>query len=177
MRSKIIFFCLSIFLLTTCQDQTDIIQCPPGNDPYGNKPYGGVLSVSDCKSEAGIITEEFSNSDECMSYQYFPSDKILYLKHINGAFNCYPGNITSEISFDGNNIVLKEKQSEAGARCDCLYDLSYDLRNINPEVYLVSISGPIIDGINFPSFSFYIDLSNNTSGSFSVYRGFYPWSE
>ena len=176
MKKLLSLLILTIFTFTSCE-QNDTLVCPPGNNPFGDDPYGSVLNNSDCKGNSGEIQAEIPSTDEAISYTYFPEDKILLLKHINAALNCEPGKITADIKFLGSDINIAEKQSSSEARCNCLYDIVYDLRNIEAEIYLLTLSGPIIDGETYPTFSCYIDITENNTGEFSIYRGHYPWTE
>ena len=177
MKTKyILLFTLSMILLS-CNPEINNDTCPPDTDPFGSDPYGAIRSHSDCKDISGKIDTQTSNSDECIYYKYFAEYKILYISHINAAFNCEPGKISSKFSFNDKNINIIESQEKSSARCNCLYDVDYELRHINPDIYLLTISGPIIDGVTHPSLGFYIDLTQNFSDTYCTTRGFYPWSE
>lgn len=178
MRLKVILLLTaSLMFLLSCSDISDTTKCPTGVDPFADYPYGSLRSHTGCKSISGKIQTEISDSDECITYQYFPDDEILYIAHKNTAFNCDPGKITAKVSIVDKTISIEEKQEKNGAKCNCLYDVDYDLRNIEEDIYLVSINGPIIDGVNIPSLSFYIDLKSSHYQTLCTPRGFYPWAE
>jgi hypothetical protein len=173
----ILLFTISIIFFLSCNPEVNNNVCPPNTDPFGTDPYGAIRSHSDCKEMSGKINSQVLNSDECIYYQYFAEYKILYISHINAAFNCEPGKISSKISFKDNNIFIEEHQEKSDARCNCLYDISYELRNIRSDIYFLSISGPIIDGVTHPSLGVYIDLTQKAEDTYCTTRGFYPWSE
>jgi hypothetical protein len=178
---KMSFILISVVFLATflsCNQSFESEdQCITGIDPFGSDPYGSIRSHSDCKGISGKIQNEFPSSDECIMYQYYPKERILYIAHKNSGMNCEPGKITAKISIKDDIISINENQEKNGAKCNCLYDIDYDLRNIDAKVFLLSVSGPIIDGVNIPSFSCYIDLTQHSYGTFCLNRGFYPWTE
>ncbi|MFC2132107.1 hypothetical protein ACFLSQ_11800 [Bacteroidota bacterium] len=165
-----------VFVIQCCNDKPiDDVSC--NNDgPYGSDPSGAIINHTDCKNDSGGIKGEIFSSDECISFKYFPNDKILGLSHINAGFNCCPERITSDFKFTGNTISIHEHQAKAGCKCNCLYDINYELRNISPGIYHIEIVGPITDGVNKPQLEFDIDLSLETN-THCLKRGFYPWDE
>ncbi len=174
---KIIFLFTLIFVLTTCSDPDNDYYCPPDTDPLGNNPYGAIFSIDGCKSAGGIIQGFCSQSEEGFSFTYFPNDKILYFNHVNSAFNCEPGKISAKIDISNSIITIEESQEKSDARCNCLYDIAYDLRHIEPKVYLITFVNPICKSMEAQPLSFYIDLTQDTKGEFTIFRGFYPWDE
>ncbi len=74
-----------------------------------------------------------------------------------------------------NNIItIEENETESLCNCLCLFDLDFEIHNIQPGVYTIKIVEPYLyEGEDILEFA--VDLSAATSGSFCVNRYLYPW--
>lgn len=136
-------------------------------------PLAGMLvKYEGCKqtTSTNIIK---SQASDCIEFNY-DGESILTLKHTNCGFNCCPGTLSAEISFDANQIIIVEKENQQGCRCSCLYDLYYEIKNLHPGSYTIHIIEPNVTA-NDPVMHFKIDLLSATSGSHCVERNHYPW--
>jgi len=76
-------------------------------------PGGGVTEVSGCKlflKDAGADTIPPNLS--CVEYNY-DGEGFLSLIHYNAGFNCCPGEISVDVSIEGNIIILTEAEEMA----------------------------------------------------------------
>lgn len=119
------------------------------------------------KNSTGIVRE-------CLEFRY-NGEKTLEIDHINALFNCCPGEITANFEFDGNTIIITEKQAEAGCHCICHFDVNFHFDNIPPAVYTIRVFAADSHGEDR---EFSIDLTSNQSGS-QCWDSPYPgeWSQ
>jgi hypothetical protein len=96
------------------------------------------------------------------------------LKHINAGFNCCPGDITAEIEFKGNLIIITESEQEQGCHCLCLFDLDYEVTNLSPGRYTIRVAEPYVEE-NDQVLEFTLELFSATSGNYCLERNNYPW--
>ena len=164
-----------VFMFTSCNE---IEQGEPTCEfPFLNEKAGRIINHTECKNTVGEIQELISASNECVTYNYSMNYQVVLLTHINAGFNCCPEKISASYYFPGDTIKIMEKQAKAGCRCNCLYDINYEIRNIKPGIYHLEIYGPITDGINKPQFSCVLNIPNDIDSTFCNFRGFYPWEE
>lgn len=167
-----VFFMICVLIITAgCKKNSEVeeVVVPPG---------GVLLASEGCKefqtggsnSMAGVSV---SQTNDCIDYRY-DGKGTLTLTHINAAFNCCPGEITAEITFNGNVITIREAESEQACRCDCLFDLDYELINLSPGTYWLQVTEPYVQEGDQP-LAFTLRLYSATSGSYSVERNYYPW--
>ncbi len=142
-----------------------------------NQPVAaGLLGVTECKSfdkSANLNTETDSDSVSCIEYEYDNVNKILRLKHINAGFNCCPGEITADIYFKSDTLIIEEFESESLCDCNCLYDLEFEVGNLPGKVFIIKMVESYI-GDN-EKIEKTIDLNISQSGKFCVTREYYPW--
>jgi len=161
-------------LLITCVLCVALTGCKTDVTP--EIPAGSLVNQNGCKRFASETAPKsipgnpvFPPAEECISYQYDPG-RTLYLQHINGGFNCCPGDIIAEITIGDNGITIIEAEtSEEKCHCLCLYDLEYEIKNIDPGRYTVYISGSL------KQITAEIDLHQAHSGTICVERTEYPW--
>ncbi len=159
------------FIIFSCKDN----ETTANDDDANGVPYGIITDTSGCKSFFDT-TRNIPKTNECVKVNYSSQDEILQLIHVNAGFNCCPGVISAEINIEDGVISFFEKQSQAGCRCNCLYDVEYELRNVEPGEYEFIIVGPLTDGESKKSLECKIDISEGT-GEFCLERNFYPWVE
>lgn len=139
--------------------------------------YGQLIRHTDCKSfpvnQEGVGGFTHPPSEECLEYSYDGRGRLT-IKHINAAFNCCPGTISAEVVILPGEIRIKEKEASALCDCNCLFDLDYELINIRPGVYRISVKGPY-QPEDEPPLEFVVALKGPVSGTFCVPRTKYPW--
>lgn len=128
---------------------------------------------SGCKVLKSASVDDVSGAESCISYSYNSSTGILSVTHNNAAFNCCPGELECDVIVVGDTLVIKEKEEAALCDCDCLYDLSIEVRNLDMESYIIKIVEPYCG--DQQQLIFGIDLANKPTGSFCVKRNSYPW--
>jgi len=119
---------------------------------------------SACKGVEKTLDSAALQGFECVVWSY-DGTGALSLHHLNARFNCCPNSalgLTGEIDFDGTTLTLTESDNGGECRCDCPYDLSYELRNVAPGAYQVVVA-PFVDPVA-------LDLSGAGEGAFCVDR-------
>lgn len=136
-------------------------------------PAGKLLDYGSCKRNvadslnANVVDMEGGSSNlECIYYEY-DGVKTLYFTHINADFNCCPDKIGADIAIKENSITVFET-GDGLCDCICLYDLEYEIRNLEQGVYTFKID-------NVDDLEFKIDLNASYSGIHCVDREGYPW--
>jgi len=124
--------------------------------PFSSGPAGEIVDHSSCKSH---MTATADNED-CLEYN-FDGVGRLTLNHINAGFNCCP-------------VIAANISVEGGCLCLCLFDVSYEILDLAPGNYRISVIEPYAGGYD-PPLEFMVDLSGATSGQFCVPRTVYPW--
>jgi hypothetical protein len=137
----------------------------------------GILSTYDgCKTfttTSGLGSSPHEVNEECIEYEY-DGERLLVLKHINSGFNCCPGKITADISVSGNMIAIEEKEQEQGCFCRCLFDIRYEIHELQPGEYTIAIKGLYVEDTD-EELRFNVNLYGPCSGAFCVSRTHYPW--
>jgi len=133
-------------------------------------PDGTFLDRTGCKSFTG--EKDASPNLDCIEYQY-DGNGTLQLTHVNAGFNCCPG---IEIEFDISDFVITIDEIEVADSCFCLclFDLDYQIDNLPPGVYTVSVNEPYVTPEE-EKLEFTVDLTGATSGQHCVERTHYPW--
>jgi hypothetical protein len=137
------------------------------------EPYGLLVSHTDCHSHANAAASyDIPGDMSCADWQY--SYGILRLKHINAAFNCCPGDITADISIANDTITIVEREEQSMCDCSCLYDLEFEIGNLEPRAYAIRIVEPYVQPGD-ERLEFTADLAALPAGVFCAYRSHYPW--
>ena len=110
--------------------------------------------------------------DDCVEYVY--DNGVLNLYHVNAGFNCCPGEILFDVGVNGREITIMEQEKEAGCYCLCLFDLTYEIKNLKPGIYTIIIDEPYVNESD-DKLEFTINLQTSPSGSYCVERKSYPW--
>ena len=144
-----------------------------GGPPPCSPPIGILLNYEGCKEfPKGASMDGTPPDQDCIEYQYDGSN-VLLLKHINAGFNCCP-EITTDITIEDNVITIEEIELSGDCDCLCLFDLDYEIRNLQPGEYTIRVIEPYVpEGEEILEFT--VDLVSSPSGSYCVYRDFYPW--
>lgn len=147
----------------SCERFSDSI-CPPLGPPEGE-----LVKTSDCKSGTKDLNP--SPSEECLEYS-FDEGYTLTLKHLNAGFNCCPV-FHGDVKIEGGAIAIIESETfEDGGpcRCLCLFDLDYEIRNLDPGEYTIAI-----EGVYGTSLKATAELIPGDTGSYCEKRDDYPW--
>jgi hypothetical protein len=172
----IVLLC-SIVVVTGCSESTtDPAEPGPGvrGDavPEGDT-NGGLVDVGDCKQTiTGIPTVSASSDQDCIEYWY-DGGGVLRLKHVNAAFNCCPV-VAVDIRVEGTTITIEEIEIEGHCLCLCLYDVIYEIQDLDPGVYDLHVIEPHLPPGD-PVLEFTMDLTTEPSGNYCVLRSGYPW--
>ena len=136
-------------------------------------PTGSLVSFSGCKDwrDTGGWTQTPSNQD-CIEYEYLGGG-LLLLNHVNTAFNCCP-EFEAGIEVEGNSITVTEDEISGDCDCICLFDLHYEIIDLHPGVYDVTVHQEYLHGDDEP-LDFTMDLQASPSGMHCVERDHYPW--
>lgn len=111
-------------------------------------------SVSGCKSRSTTRTDS-PYGEERMEYQNAEKAGYLRVSHINALFNCEPGQILTDVSFQDGLFVVVEKEEQTVANCICPYDLSYDIGPLSEgREYTVSIRRGQLESSEVVKFNF-----------------------
>jgi hypothetical protein len=162
MKIKLIWIvCLSAtFVLLTCKksDNSDI-------------GIGKIAVInSGCKTHYIMYANP---KDDCIKYIW--SNNKLHIKHINAAFNCCPDTISADATIQDSIITIQEKELlTKRCKCNCLYDLEYDIPNVSQGKYYLRIKEPYISH-DSNTFDFQIDLTNPDTAKYCIPRSQYPW--
>ncbi len=144
--------------------------------PAPGPPIGTLLDYYGCKEfQKGTAIDSTPPDQDCIEYQYDGAG-LLLLKHVNAGFNCCPDEILADITIEGNVITIEENESleSGGCYCLCLFDVDYQISNLESGEYTIRINGLYLEeGDEILQFT--VDLASSPSGSFCVYRDHYPW--
>jgi len=146
----------------------------PWNDGMGSgEPAGRLTGASGCKrfESTGAFDVTPPNQD-CVDY-FYNGNNILLLTHLNAGFNCCPV-IGADIAVTDNNITITEKEITGLCDCLCLFDLDYEVVNLPPGVYTITVIEPYFMPGDEP-LEFIVDLTEEPSGAYCVKRSHYPW--
>ncbi len=163
---------LSMFcFLTGCEtDNGPAVKHNSPSDEQTSDPEGMLIKHDSCKSfDEGRVSEK---NEACIIYRYY--DGVLYMWHTNAGFNCCPGDITADIDIHKNIITIAAVEKEAGCRCNCLFDLEYEIKNITPGKYRIIIIEQYLNEGD-KEFDFEIDIEQKTSDEYCLPRHGYPW--
>ena len=129
MKTKtILFSAITLFLLIGgigCEKEKEVT-----NKTIQIKDF----SYFGCKEDGTTKSTRAVESEEYIEYKAV-ADGYLYLKHVNAEFNCCVDAILTEISINGNEIRLTEKEVNPTCRCICKYDLECSLGPLSFEKY------------------------------------------
>lgn len=107
--------------------------CEKNNDCDNQLNFNGALINSySCKYTKSAITET-QDTLSCIIYLFNSDANKLTLKHINAGSNCYPDSLSVQSSLNSNTIAIEEFESSALCKCNCLYDLYFEITGIEAE--------------------------------------------
>ncbi|MDD2622192.1 MAG: hypothetical protein WC142_03960 [Bacteroidales bacterium] len=143
-----------------------------GEEGEEKRMQASLSSNEICKNNLKSA-DETPDSISCVEYQYNETTKTLTLVHINAGFNCCPGKLSCEVSFQNDTLRVEEFEKEASCHCCCLYDLNIAIKNIEKKSYHIQCIEPYAKGL--APLCFDINLNHNYTGNYSVIRKQYPW--
>jgi hypothetical protein len=73
-----------------------------------------------------------------------------------------------------NIIRIEENELEGLCDCDCLFDLDYEIRNLDPGTYVIQVIEPYLEEGD-EKLEFEVDLISAPTGAYCVDRSHYPW--
>jgi hypothetical protein len=133
-------------------------------------PAGSMVGSYGCKERGGPNGTKLTQ--DCIEYQYLGGGHLL-LNHLNTAFNCCP-EFEAGIDFEGDTIIVWEDEISGLCDCICLFDLNYEIVNLDPGIYNVTVIQEYLDPTDEP-LDFTMDLLSSPSGIHCVERDHYPW--
>jgi hypothetical protein len=166
----LLFLPALILILPACGEDTDNRTAEPRYEPVGT-----LMEAAGCKTFEAKSPDETQAALDCIDWSYDGAG-TLTITHINAALNCCPGTITADIEIAGTDILISEREGDDAewCHCLCLYDLTYEFSNIQPDVYTVRFEELYLpEGAEILRTT--IDLSTETSGFDCLHRSSYPW--
>ncbi len=146
MKSRLIFQVVFILLLISCEKIHDL-----------NKLTVDKITFSDCKTNS-----KKSDNTERIEYKTVDED-YLEIKHINGMFNCEPGSLLVNVSWEDNIVFIDENEEYPIANCICPYDLCYRIGPMEYGHYILEFQRGGLKYVEFP-----VDFNSKTSGVFEI---------
>ncbi len=141
----------------------------------GNGPAGSLVSTTGCKTHSAILSFYAGETpQECFQYEY--STRRLKIDHINLCLNCCPGTIEGTVTIEGDTIRIKgsEEEGSAPCRCLCLYDIEYEISDLDPGTWTILFEGDYVESPNEILVAT-VDLAEGAGGERCVPREGYPW--
>ena len=145
--------------------------------PLSGAPQGQLTNHSSCKSiEKSAALDDPRPTEGCLDWSY-DGFGTLTIEHLNAGFNCCPV-ILADIEVVGNNIIVNQIDSLDGGGCSCLclFDLTYEITNLQPGIYKISVFEPYLPEGDAPM-EVTINLATEPTGRFCLPRSQYPWIE
>lgn len=154
-----------------CVDRTGY----PWNTGGGStEPYGMLVSRTDCHTGLSAAAAYETPTDmSCIDWRCSESG-VLRLEHVNAAFNCCPGHITADITVRGDTILIVEHEEQSMCDCSCLYDLEFEIRNLDSRKYTIRVVELYVQPGD-ERLEFAVDLVEQAAGMYCVCRDHYPW--
>ena len=146
--------------------------------PASQSPEGALVDHGACKSNEGkaAFDDDIPPTQDCLDWSY-DGYGTLTIEHINAGFNCCPV-ILADIEVVGNNITITQIDSldMGGCSCLCLFDLTYEITNLDPGTYTISVFEPYLP-YDDSEMEVTIDLVAEPTGRYCLPRTQYPWIE
>jgi hypothetical protein len=130
---------------------------------------GELFGDASCK--AGALSDTLDGLT-CLAYDY--DDGTLSLTHYNAVLNCCPV-LTADVDISASEIVITQIDSlhQGGCDCICRYDLSYEISDLLPGEYSITMIEPYLYG-DRDTLQGTINLYFDSTGSFCVDRDLLP---
>ena len=129
------------------------------------------VTKTGCKTEFLINTD--TSKQDCIEYSF--NNNSLHIKHVNAAFNCCPNKVYSIANISHDTIYITEKEVlSQPCKCNCLYDIEYNIPNITDSSYVIIINEPYISD-QAEKLIFITSPLTSSTGGFCKTRNTYPW--
>ena len=137
-------------------------------EPQSNAS-GGLVGDASCKQ---VDLTDTLDGLTCLEWDYDGS--TLLMTHYNAVLNCCPV-LVADVHITASTIVITEIDSLYNGGCDCIcrYDLNYEINNLLPGEYFVTVVEPYIPE-GAPVLQDTINIYYDSSGVFCVARGQLP---
>ncbi|RJR31254.1 MAG: hypothetical protein C4574_01320 [Candidatus Latescibacterota bacterium] len=158
-----------------CVDRTHYPWYEPSGSPA--EPTGRIVWTLDCDAKRTItpaVGEGAPPDMSCAEYRY-ESGGILRITHENAGFNCCAGEITAIITVEDGVITIVEREDRGDCDCICLWDVSYEIANVEPGAYVIRFVEPYRRADDEP-LEFAANLAAGAAGVACAGRLRYPWS-
>jgi len=119
--------------------------------------------------------QETPESQSCIEFAFDQDNRMLILKHIKAAFNCCPESLWCNVTFRNDTIIVQEFEKLQGCKCNCLYDLDFEVEGIEPGKYYLRVIEPYL-GTQKPLIG-ELNIQACKTGNFCVWRTIYPWGD
>jgi hypothetical protein len=163
MKNYIYLVIAGLILISSCKD---------GGTSDNPTPSFKLISHTDCKS---FIADSTPKDMDCIEYSYDSTKNILKIKHINAAFNCCPTDFTINVSVSNEIITVTEDEKSAGCKCNCIYDLEYEIYGLDKsKSYVMKIDEKLLPQNDDPILA-NLNFSDKSSGKVCFKRSGYPW--
>jgi len=130
------------------------------------------IEVTKTGCKTGLLSTDSSKQD-CIEYRL--NHSTLHIKHINSAFNCCPNKVYALAIISHDTILIIEKEILAQpCKCNCLYDIEYDIPNVTDSSYVIIVNEPYITD-EAEKLIFNTNPVLTSSGNFCKTRSTYPW--
>jgi len=157
----LLLFLASIVIIASCRK----------NEENSNNFSGKLTAQTNCKNNTK--SAELDDNHSCVEFSFDQQNQLLKIKHINAGFNCCPEKLYSEIWLSNDSIFIQEFEQAALCRCNCLYDLEFEISGVEQKGYHLIFIEPYAK--NQKQLAFDIDLNSSATGKFCVTRKDYPW--
>lgn len=152
---------LLISILSSCKTDNTVV---PDNNSI-------EVTKTGCKTELLLAD---SSKEDCIEYEII--NNTLHIRHINAAFNCCPNKVYAIASISNDTIRITEKEILTDpCKCNCLYDIEYNIQNITDSLYVIEIKEPYILN-DTDKIIFNINTIKAAVGSYCTLRTEYPWN-
>ena len=166
-----------IYSLLTCSLLVLVILSCEKNDDYDKQLIisGQLISNTTCKNDLKSRSQivETPDSLSCVNYSFDKENNKLTIRHINAGFNCCPDSLYCKIELKGDTILIQEFEKVADCRCNCLYDLDFEISGVDLKKYQLKFIEPYV--AEQDKLVFEIDLNSDQNGTYCVIRKLYPW--
>lgn len=133
----------------------------------------GKLSISVASDMVCKVNEPLKSGDpapenSCIKFSY-NDDNLLTLTHYNAGFNCCPEKFAVDVEVKGDSLIIREAELKQGCKCNCLFQLEIEVKNLPADTYHVRIVEPHVNQ-TMPRLVFDLNLKKEPEGQFCVSR-------
>lgn len=136
------FVLFSAQMSTAANKSASSIKAEPATHKVRSKPQMTIVFIDSCTMAWGDAVTEKILPD---SVRYTVSSAgTLRLEHYNLDFNCCPDSINALLDVIDSLVIITEydrAEVGQGCKCDCLFNVVYEIKNLRPGVYRFRIDG------------------------------------